>query len=77
MSTKCTIAHDASFHFYQEMLDDDHVYLELRTTQFEARYGHVVIPIPVHIWETIRPLGGVRLLLVDKDDSELLAMVDV
>jgi hypothetical protein len=76
MSTKCTIAHDASFHFYQEVLDDDHVYLELRTTQFEAVCGHVVIPIPVHIWETIRHLGGVRLDLVDKDDSELLAMVE-
>lgn len=76
MSTKCTIAHDASFHFYQEVLDDDHVYLELRTTQFEARYGHVVIPIPIHIWETIRHLGGVRLDLVDKDDSELLAVIE-
>ncbi len=75
MSTKCTIAHDASFHFYQEVLDEDHVYLELRTT-FEDRYGHVVIPIPVHIWETIRHLGGARLDLVDKDDSELLAMVE-
>ena len=64
MSTKCTIAHDESFHFYHEVLDDDHVYLELRTTHFEAGYGRVMIPIPIHIWETIRHLGGVRLDLV-------------
>jgi hypothetical protein len=76
MSTKCTIAHDESFHFYHEVLDDDHVYLELRTTHFEAGYGRVMIPIPIHIWETIRHLGGVRLDLVEKQDVEVLAMVE-
>jgi hypothetical protein len=76
MSTKCTIAHDESFHFYHEVLDDDHVYLELRTTHFEAGYGRVMIPIPIHIWETIRHLGGVRLDLVEKQDAEVLAMVE-
>jgi hypothetical protein len=76
MSTKCTIAHDESFHFYHEVLDDDHVYLELRTTHFEAGYGRVMIPIPIHIWETIRHLGGVRLNLVEKQDAEVLAMVE-
>jgi hypothetical protein len=76
MSTKCTIAHDESFHFYHEVLDDDHVYLELHTTHFDAGYGHVMVPIPIHIWETIRHLGGARLDLVHKEDSELLAMVE-
>jgi hypothetical protein len=76
MSTKCTIAHDESFHFYHEVLDDDHVYLELHTTHFEASYGRVMIPIPIHIWETIRHLGGARLDLVEKQDSDLLAMVE-
>jgi hypothetical protein len=76
MSTKCTIAHDASFHFYHEVLDDDHVYLELRTTHFGAGYGRVMMPIPIHIWETIRHLGAARMDLVDKEDSELMAMVE-
>ena len=75
MSTKCTIAHGEKFHFYHEVLDDDHVYLELDTTHFEAGYSRVMVPIPIHIWETIRHLGGARLDLVDKQDDELVAMV--
>jgi hypothetical protein len=35
-----------------------------------------MIPIPMHIWETIRHLGAAELDLVDKTDSELLAMVE-
>lgn len=76
MSTKATIAHGDNFHFYHEVLDDDHVYLEMHTTQFEAGYGRVMIPIPIHIWEVIRHLGGARLDLVEKTDEELLAMVE-
>ena len=76
MSTKCTIAHGDSFHFYNEVLDDDHVHLELETDQFEAGHGRVRVAIPIHIWETIRPLGGARLDLVDKEDDELLAVVE-
>jgi hypothetical protein len=75
MSTKCTIAHGENFHFYHEVLDDDHVYLELRTTHFEADYGRVLISLPIHIWETIRHLGGAQLDLVEKEDEDLLAMV--
>lgn len=76
MSTKCTIAHGENFHFYHEVLDDDHVYLELETTQFEARYGRVMLPIPIHIWESIRHLGGAQMDLADKQDNELLATVE-
>ena len=75
MSTKCTIVHGNNFHFYHEVLDDDHVYLELDTTHFEAGYGRVMVPIPIHIWETIRHLGGAQLDLVDQQDDELVAMV--
>src|ERR1700744_4370957 len=76
MSTKCTIVHGDQFHFYHEVLDDDHVYLELDTTHFEAGYGRVMVPIPIHIWETIRHHGGAQLGLADKKDEELLAMVE-
>jgi hypothetical protein len=76
MSTKCTIAHGENFHFYHEALDDDHVYLELETTHFEAGYGRVMLPIPIHIWEAIRHLGGAEMDLADKQDDELLALVE-
>ncbi len=76
MSTKSTLAHDDTFHFYQELMEDDHVFLELHTTQFEAGYGRVMIPIPLHVWETIRHLGAADLSLVDKTDDELLRRVE-
>ena len=76
MSTKATIAYGENFHFYHEAMDEDHVYLELETTHFEAGYGRVMLPIPIHIWETIRHLGGARLDLVNRTDEALLAMVE-
>ena len=30
MSTKATIAHGKNFHFYHEVMDDDHVYFRSR-----------------------------------------------
>lgn len=76
MSRKSTIASGDNFHFYHEAFDDDHVYLRLDTSHFEAGYGRVMVQIPVHIWETIRHLAGVALDLVDKEDKDLLAMVE-
>ena len=77
MSTKSTIASSDNLHFYHEAFDDDHVYLRLDTTHFEAGYGSVMVRIPIHIWETIRHLAGVEFDLVDKEDDDLLAMVRV
>jgi hypothetical protein len=51
------------------------VYLQLDTTYFEADYGHVMLPIPIHIWETIRHLGGAELDLANQSDEQLLARV--
>ena len=76
MSTKSTIAHDDNFHFYREEMDEDHVYLELQTNEFVAGYGRVMLPIPLHIWETIRQLGAADLSLADKADEDLLRIVE-
>ena len=76
MSTKSTIASGDNFHFYHEAFDGDHVYLRLETSCFEAGYGRVMVQIPIHIWETIRHLAGVELDLVDKEDEDLLAIVE-
>jgi hypothetical protein len=76
MSTKCTLSHSNEFHFYRESLDDDHVYLEMNTTRFEAGYGRVLVPIPIRIWETIRHLGGARLDLIEVTDEQLVRMVE-
>jgi hypothetical protein len=76
MSTKSTIAYGNNFHFYHEVLDDNHVYLELEGMEFEAGYGRVMVSIPIHIWEVIRHLGEARLDLVNHTDEDLLKMVE-
>ena len=76
MSTKATIAHGPNFHLYHDLLDEDHVYLEVEGTQFEASYGRVMVPIPVHIWEVIRRHPGVDLQLANKTDDELRQHVE-
>jgi hypothetical protein len=75
MSTKCTIACGDNFHLSRELCDDDHIYLRLETTHFEAGCDRVLIPIPIHVWETIRHLGAAELDLVDLSDEELLTRV--
>jgi hypothetical protein len=76
MSTRATIAHGKNFHFYHEVFDDNHVYLEQEGMEFEAGYQRVMVSIPIHIWETIRHLGAARLDLVNHTDEDLLAMVE-
>jgi hypothetical protein len=73
MSTKCTLALGEAFHFYREALDDDNVYLQIESTEYEANHGGVTVQVPIHIWETIRHVGGPTLDLVDKSDEDLLA----
>jgi len=80
MSTKSTLAHADDFHFYTELFDERHVYLELRGVDFVAGRDRVTVPIPLSIWEVIRTLGGVEdLSLVQASDERLrvLAETDV
>lgn len=76
MSTKATIAYDKNFHLYEEMGDPNHIYFELETNNYEAGYGRVMIPIPVHIWEVIREFPGVRLELASLSDAQLREKVE-
>lgn len=75
MSTRFTLAYGKDFHFYRELMDDDHLYLQLETTHYEAGYGRLLVEIPVHIWEVIRRRGRADLDLADKSDDDLRQMV--
>lgn len=75
MSTKATMAYGPTFHFYHELFDEDHVFLQLEQVQFEAGSNYVMVPIPFHIWEVIRQYPGLDLSLAEKTDEELLAEV--
>jgi hypothetical protein len=77
MSTKSTLAYADDFHFYTELFDERHVYLELRGVDFVAARDRVTVPIPLAIWEVIRTLGGVEdLSLVETSDDELRALAE-
>lgn len=76
MSTKMTLAYGDTFHFYQEVLDEHYVYLELQEVKYETNYNRVMVPIPIHIWEVIRKLGVPDLSLIGKSDKELLIDVE-
>lgn len=77
MSTKSTIAHGPNFHLYHEGLDDNFVYLEIEGVHFEAGYNHIMVPIPIHIWEHIRQFPGIDLEWIEKSDDELRQYVEI
>ena len=76
MSTKATVAYGSNFHLYQEVLDENFIYLELEGVSFEASYNRVMVPIPVHIWEVIRQYPGTDLSWSDKTDEEIARYVE-
>ena len=39
MSTKSTLAHGPEFHLYHDLIDRDHVHLEIEGTKVETDYG--------------------------------------
>jgi hypothetical protein len=73
---KTTLAYGKSFHFYQEVHNNNYVYLELEDIPYDAGYRRVMIAIPIDIWETIRRLGGADLTLVHTTDEELVELVE-
>jgi DNA-binding Lrp family transcriptional regulator len=73
---KTTLAYGRNFHFFQERLESNFVYLELEDVPYDAGYRRIMIAIPVDVWEVIRNLGEVRLDLVDAGDEDLIGLVE-
>lgn len=76
MSTRSTLAHGPGFHLYHDLIDRDHVYLEIEGTKVETDYGRTMVPISMHVWEVIRCYQGIDLQLADKTDDELRQYVE-
>ncbi|UYM16309.1 hypothetical protein [Endozoicomonas euniceicola] len=75
MSTKCSLAYGDGFHLYEEILDDDFIYLSLDNVEFEASQNSVMVRIPLPVWECIRQFSNARFDLVDLDSEMLMARV--
>lgn len=76
MTIKTTLAYGKSFHFYQEGLDNNYVYLELEDVPYDVGYRRLMVAIPIDIWEVIRLLASARLDLIDASDSDLMKQVE-
>jgi hypothetical protein len=74
MSTKASLAHGEGFHFYNEIFDEQHVYLELRKAEFEVTQDHVMVRIPLEVWITIQRIKPPHMDVMHKSDQELLEM---
>lgn len=72
MSTKCSITHVADFHLYNDLLDDEHVFLQLERVDFEVASGSVTVRIPVHIWEYLRRFPGADLSDANVSNDQIL-----
>ena len=75
MSTKSSLAYGDNFHLYQECFDEENVYLELESVEFEASRDRVTVSIPVAIWEVIRAYGAVDLAYANYSDAEIETIV--
>ena len=75
MSTKASLAYGDIFHLYEDLFDDEHVYLSLTDMEFEASKDGVTLAIPLHIWECIRQFSNARFDLVDHSHEMVLEMV--
>lgn len=75
MSTKSTIKYGEDFHFYNEVFDDDNVYLELSDCYFESNPNCVTVTIPKAIWARIRETAEVNLDYANLTDDQIKKMV--
>lgn len=71
MSTKCSIAHGTGFHLYNEVFDDEHVFLQLDKADFEATPDSVMVKLPLHVWEYIRSFPGGDFSDADLSDDQI------
>jgi len=71
MSTKCSIAHGKGFHLYNEVFDDEHVFLQLDKADFKATPESVRIKLPLHVWEYIRSFPGGDLSDAELSDQQI------
>lgn len=72
MSTKCSIAHGDGFHLYNDCLDEEHVFMRLDKTYFEATPDGVTVKLPLHVWEYLRSFPGADLSDACLSDKQIL-----
>jgi hypothetical protein len=75
MSVKSTIVQGENFQLYDEIFDDENIYLTIDHADFEVSNLHVTIKIPLEIWSIIRQHGEPDLKYADWTDEEIKEFV--
>lgn len=71
MNLKSTIVQGENYQLYDEMFDDENIYLTINNADFEVTNLHVTIKIPLEIWAVIRQHGEPELRYADWTDDEV------
>jgi hypothetical protein len=75
MSTKSSLASGDNFHFFEEMFENDGVYLTLNRCEFLADPDSITVKIPLAVWEVIRKKTIADFSLVEKTDEDIAVAV--
>jgi hypothetical protein len=76
MSAKSSLIHGKDFHLYKDCFDDEHVYLHLDNTEFEATQNSICVKISAAIWEVIRQQVGIDLFWASQSDDDISQYVE-
>jgi hypothetical protein len=76
MSAKSSLIHGTDFHLYKDCFDDEHVYLHLDNTEFEATQNSICVKISAAIWEVIRQQVGIDLFWASQSDDDISQYVE-
>lgn len=82
MSTKQTILHGSSFHFYREYFDEEAVHLECSgwdgSFEFSNGQATATIRFPLQVWEAIRSYSQMEELAenANRTDEQIATVVE-
>ena len=84
MSTKCTIKYSNGkpfdFHFYNEVADEENVYLQLNDADCVEKFDKygITVRIPIEVWQVIREYNKIfRYAYMTDGDIEYKVIIDV
>lgn len=76
MSAKSSLIHGKDFHLFKDCFDDEHVYLRLENTEYEATQNSIFVKISAAIWEVIRQQVGIDLAWATQSDNDIRQYVE-
>ena len=74
-ATKSMLVSGENFDLYNNIVDDENIYLYLQGVEFEASNSAIVLKIPVEIWGVIRQHGEPNIRYANWTNDQIRAFV--